>query len=133
MPNKYHRQNFRMGSNPFGRKSNLQKIAEVFGPKKKDKKVKKSKTKRMFANAGTKPDFLDLDKDGNTSESMKIAAKQAKSGRIKRNQGGGADTGKTGEKLSNLGVEINQIKRGNKKLEKIIRKMKSNLVTQGKM
>ena len=36
MPNKFHRQNFRMGSNPFGRKSNLQKIAEVFGPKKKD-------------------------------------------------------------------------------------------------
>ena len=79
MPNKYHRQNFRMGSNPFGRKSNLQKIAETFGPKKKNKKVKKSKTKRMFANTGSKPDFLDLDKDGNTSESMKNAAKQAKS------------------------------------------------------
>ena len=28
MPNKFHRQNFRMGSNPFGRKSTLQKIAE---------------------------------------------------------------------------------------------------------
>ena len=51
MPNKFHRQNFRMGSNPFARKSNLQKIAEVFGPKKKDKKVKKP-TKRMFANVG---------------------------------------------------------------------------------
>jgi len=78
MPNKYHRQNFRMGSNPFGRKSNLQKIAEVFGPKKKDKKVKKSKTKRMFAKSGTKPDFLDFDKDGNTSESMKKALKDKK-------------------------------------------------------
>ena len=52
MPNKFHRQNLRMGTNPFGRKSNLTKIAEVFGPKKKDKKVKKSKTKRMFANVG---------------------------------------------------------------------------------
>ena len=53
MPNKFHRQNLRMGSNPFGRKSNLAKIAEVFGPKKKDKKVKKTKTtKRMFANKG---------------------------------------------------------------------------------
>jgi len=51
MPNKFHRQNLRMGSNPFGRKSTLQKIAEAFGPKKKDKKVKKP-TKRMFANVG---------------------------------------------------------------------------------
>ena len=51
MPNKFHRQNLRMGSNPFARKSNLQKIAEVFGPKKKDKKVKKP-TKRMMANVG---------------------------------------------------------------------------------
>ena len=51
MPNKFHRQNLRMGSNPFGRKSNLAKIMEVFGPKKKDKKVKKP-TKRMMANVG---------------------------------------------------------------------------------
>ena len=77
MPNKFHRQNFRMGSNPFARKSNLQKIAEVFGPKKKDKKVKKSK-KRMMAKSGTKPDFLDFDKDGDTSESMKKALKDKK-------------------------------------------------------
>jgi len=45
------RQNYRAGTNPFGRKSNLQKIVETFGPKKKDKKVKKP-TKRMFANVG---------------------------------------------------------------------------------
>ena len=78
MPNKFHRQNFRMGTNPFSRKSNIQKIAEVFGPKKtKVKKDKKTK-KRMMAKGGSKPDFLDLDKDGNTSESMKRAAKQAK-------------------------------------------------------
>ena len=56
MPNKFHRQNLRMGSNPFGRKSNLAKIAEVFGPKKKDKKVKKP-TKRMFANVGDGADM----------------------------------------------------------------------------
>ena len=74
---KDYRQNFRMGTNPFGRKSNLQKIAETFGPKKKVKKNKKP-TKRMFAKSGSKPDFLDIDKDGNTSESMKSAAKQAK-------------------------------------------------------
>ena len=33
MANKYYRQNFR-----FGGKSNIQKIAEAFGPKKKVKK-----------------------------------------------------------------------------------------------
>ena len=53
MANKYYRQNFR-----FGGKSNIQKIAEAFGPK---KKVKKEKTKkRMMASKGSKPDFLDL-------------------------------------------------------------------------
>ena len=75
---KDYRQNYRAGTNPFGRKSNLAKIAEVFGPKKKVKKDKKSKTKRMFAKSGTKPDFLDFDKDGNTSESMKKALKDKK-------------------------------------------------------
>ena len=34
--------------------------------------------KRMGYKGGSKPDFLDLDKDGNTSEPMKQAAKQAK-------------------------------------------------------
>ena len=48
---KDYRQNYRAVTNPFGRKSNLQKIAETFGPKKKDKKNKKP-TKRMFANKG---------------------------------------------------------------------------------
>ena len=38
---------------------------------KKEKEVKASKSK------GAKPDFLDLDKDGNTSEPMKKAAKEA--------------------------------------------------------
>jgi len=48
---KDYRQNYRAGTNPFGRKSSLQKIAETFGPKKKVKKNKKP-TKRMFANVG---------------------------------------------------------------------------------
>jgi len=48
---KDYRQNYKAGTNPFARKSNLQKIAETFGPKKKDKKNKKP-TKRMFANKG---------------------------------------------------------------------------------
>jgi hypothetical protein len=48
---KDYRQNYRAGTNPFGRKSNLQRIAETFGPKKKVKKNKKP-TKRMFANKG---------------------------------------------------------------------------------
>ena len=54
MANKFYRQNFRMGTNPFARKSNLQKIAEVFGPKKKNKKPKK----RMMANMGGGADFM---------------------------------------------------------------------------
>ena len=44
MPNKFHRQNFRMGTNPFSRKSNIQKIAEVLDLKKlKLKKIKNLK------------------------------------------------------------------------------------------
>ena len=31
---KDYRQNYKAGTNPFARKSNLQKIAETFGPKK---------------------------------------------------------------------------------------------------
>ena len=41
MPNKFHRQNFRMGTSLFSRKSDIQKIAEVFGPKKTKKRSKK--------------------------------------------------------------------------------------------
>ena len=78
MPNKFHRQNFRVGTNPFSKKSNIQKIAEVFGPKKTKVKKDKKPKKRIMAKGGSKPDFLDIDKDGNTSESMKSAAKQAK-------------------------------------------------------
>ena len=73
---KDYRQNYKAGTNPFARKSNLQKIAETFGPKKKVKKEKPKK--RMMANSGSKPDFLDFDKDGNTSESMKKALKDKK-------------------------------------------------------
>ena len=54
MANKFYRKNFRMGTNPFARKSSLQKITEVFGPKKKDKKPKK----RMMANKGGGADFM---------------------------------------------------------------------------
>ena len=73
---KDYRQNYKAGTNPFARKSNLQKLAETFGPKKKVKKEKPKK--RMMAKSGTKPDFLDFDKDGNTSESMKKALKDKK-------------------------------------------------------
>ena len=59
MPNKFHRQNFRMGTNPFSRKSNIQKIAEVFGPKKTKVKKDKKPKKRIMAKGGSKPDFLE--------------------------------------------------------------------------
>merc|ERR1712196_411629 len=74
MPNKFHRQNLRMGSNPFGRKSNLAKIAEVFGPKKKNKKVKKP-TKRMFANKGG---GADMGKMGELKSKLAVAGMKAK-------------------------------------------------------
>jgi hypothetical protein len=74
MPNKFHRQNLRMGSNPFGRKSNLAKIAEVFGPKKKNKKVKKP-TKRMFANKGG---GADMGKMGEIKSKLAVAGMKAK-------------------------------------------------------
>ena len=41
------------------------------------KKIKKSKGGKT----GAKPDYIDLDNDGNTTESMKQAAKQKKSGK----------------------------------------------------
>ena len=92
MPNKFHRQNLRMGSNPFGRKSNLAKIAEVFGPKKKDKKVKKP-TKRMMANVGGSADEK---RDIRKVEQMigKTISSKREKGRMKANVGGGADMGK---------------------------------------
>ena len=74
MPNKFHRQNLRMGSNPFGRKSNLAKIAEVFGPKKKNKKIKKP-TKRMFANKGG---GADMGKMGELKSKLAVAGMKAK-------------------------------------------------------
>ena len=49
---KDYRQNYRAGTNPFGRKSNLQKIVETFGPKKTKVKKDKKPKKRMFANKG---------------------------------------------------------------------------------
>ena len=54
--------------NPFGRKSNTQKIAEVFGPKRKNKKEKIKEKIRMMAKKGgaakKKKKFPDLTGDG---------------------------------------------------------------------
>ena len=58
MPNKFHRQNFRAGTNPFSKKSNIQKIAEVFGPKKTKVKKDKKPKKRMMANKGGGADYM---------------------------------------------------------------------------
>jgi hypothetical protein len=67
MTNKYHRQNFR-----FGGKSSLQKIAEAFGPKKKNKKPKK----RMFANVGG---GADTGKVGEMKSKLAVAMDKLKS------------------------------------------------------
>ena len=59
-----------------------EKVTESGVSKGKDLREKKMgggfMGKRMGYKGGSKPDFLDLDKDGNTSEPMKQAAKQAK-------------------------------------------------------
>jgi len=49
--------------------------------KKKGGKKGEEKDKKTPAKKGKKPDFLDLDKDGNKKESMKKAAKDAKKGK----------------------------------------------------
>ena len=72
---KDYRQNYRAGTNPFGRKSNLQKIAETFGPKKKVKKDKKP-TKRMFANVGG---GADTGKMGEVKSKLAVAMDKLKS------------------------------------------------------
>jgi len=46
--------------------------------KSKDASTKKGATKKMVAKKGSKPDFLDMDKDGNKKESMKKAIKDKK-------------------------------------------------------
>ena len=73
MPNKFHRQNFRMGTNPFSRKSNLQKIAEVFGPKKTKVKKGKKPKKRMMANKGGRASY----RDGTENELQKKVDRDA--------------------------------------------------------
>jgi hypothetical protein len=60
---------YRKGTpNPFARKSNVEKIAEVFGPKKKIKKEKEKQNVRMQAKKGgdakKKKKFPDLTGDG---------------------------------------------------------------------
>ena len=67
------RAKLRMGTNPFSKKSNIQKIAEVFGPKKtkvkKDKKIKK----RMMANKGGRASY----RDGTENELQKKVDRDA--------------------------------------------------------
>ena len=51
------------------------------------KKMGGGMTRKMYSKGGAKPDFLDVDKDGNTDESMKQAAKQAKGSRMNARKG----------------------------------------------
>ena len=45
---------------------------------------KKRFEKQLFEKKGAKPDYIDLDKDGNTTESMKEAAKDAKKTNLRK-------------------------------------------------
>ena len=63
------------------KKSFSEKASKIYDKASKTRKGKMGggfMGKRMSYKGGSKPDFLDLDKDGNTSEPMKQAAKQAK-------------------------------------------------------
>jgi len=68
--------------------------------------------KRSMLNTGSKPDFLDLDKDKNTTESMKSAAKSAKTGmRANKKEKAGM---KRGVSKLNEGLRKFLAKKGNK-------------------
>ena len=73
MANKYYRENLRNGTNPTKRKSNIAKIMETFGTKKKVKKEKPKK--RMFANMGG---GADSGKMGEMKSKLAIAGMKAK-------------------------------------------------------
>ena len=74
MANKYYRQNLRNGTNPTKRKSNIAKIMETFGPKKKVKKEKPKK--RMFASVGG---GADTGKVGEMKSKIAVAMDKLKS------------------------------------------------------
>ena len=73
MANKYYRQNLRNGTNLTKRKSNIAKIMETFGPKKKDKKEKPKK--RMFASMGG---GADSGRMGEIKSKLAVAGMKAK-------------------------------------------------------
>jgi len=57
---------------------NFSKIAKSAGGGEKGKKIAGAVLKKQRANEAAKPDYIDLDKDGNKKEPMKKAAKDAK-------------------------------------------------------
>ena len=106
---KDYRQNYRMGTNPFGRKSNLQKIAETFGPKKKVKKNKKP-TKRMFANVGG---GADTGKMGEVKSKLATAMDK-----LKKLKAMGKKVKKDEVKIDNFGLREEKAKGGSAKKKK---------------
>ena len=83
MANKYYRQNLKSGTNPFSKKSNIAKIMEVFGVKKKVKKPKK----RMMANKGGGADYMNTvkpEKRGNPAVITKTRKNRMGGGMMSR-------------------------------------------------
>ena len=103
---KDYRQNYRMGTNPFARKSNLQKIAETFGPKKKDKKSKK----RMFANVGGGADTCKM---GEVKSKLATAMDK-----LKKLKAMGKKVKKDEVKIDNFGLREEKAKGGSAKKKK---------------
>lgn len=56
-------------------------LAKALAEKKKGSKKDNKKDTKKSSSKGKKPDFLDLDKDGNKKEPMKKAAKDVKKGK----------------------------------------------------
>ena len=107
MANKYYRKNLKSGTNPSKRKSNIAKIMETFGPKKKDKKEKPKK--RMFANKGG---GADSGKMGEMKSKVTLAADRIR----KLNDDMGISTGGlTKEQIERL-KEIMKKRRGGKEM-----------------
>jgi len=107
MANKYYRQNLRNGTNPSKRKSNIAKIMETFGPKKKVKKEKPKK--RMFANKGG---GADSGRMGEIKSKVTLAADRI---RKLNNDMGISKGGLTKEQIERL-KEIMKKRRGEKEM-----------------
>jgi len=122
MANKYYRQNLKSGTNPFSKKSNIAKIMEVFGVKKKVKKPKK----RMMANKGGGADYMNTvkpEKRGNPAVITKTRKNRMGGGMMSRRKFSDGGNGKPISRSKNPGLlAMSKTEKG----KEAIKKMKFN-------